>query len=268
MAIKRAQYPTLPAVEKHTGTLLDTATVTDGITWLDGADLFQSFNCMKFTGEAIHCAPSAKEFDEAGGWVNGFQFAAYGGVQCKAIGLDQAEFEAEVERVFSLGESTAVERALMSVRFLANEDDLWEAPVDITPDSGAVKPGVGVALLEGFAANEYVGQPTLHMPRTIASLLLGVDGVEAKDGVLRTKLGAKIAAGTGYDFPNLSPTGVEATAGEKWLYATGSVWIGRGPLEVRQAMAHTDNDVFVLAERPYIAAVDCFAAAIRVTVEG
>lgn len=267
--VTTATYPVAPAVTPLEGTLLDAANVSDDFAWLDGSGLFESYNCMRFEASAEFCAPNTKTFDQGSVWQDGFRFAAYGGVVCKAIGLDQANMEREVQRVFTAGESTAVERALMETRFRDDTDpaNRWDAPIDLTPTGGAVKPAVGLSLLEGYAASVYVGAPTLHVPRTIASLLIGVDGISLGNRQLRTKLGSKIAAGAGYDFPNLGPTGVEAAAGEKWLYATGEVVVGRGPAIVRQVMAHDTNDVFVLAERGYIAAVDCFTAAVRVRVE-
>lgn len=266
--VTTATYPVAPTVTPLEGTLLDAATVTNDFAWLDGNDLFESYNCMKFEQSAEFCAPNTKVFDQGAGWQDGIRFAAYGGVQCKAIGLDQPYMLSEVERVFQAGESTAVERALMAQRFRVDTETTprWDAPVDLTPVAGAVKPAVGVAILEGYAANEYVGAPTLHMPRVIGSLLLGADGVALENRVLRTKLGSKIAAGAGYDYDNYGPDGSAAPVGEKWLYATGEVVVGRGPAIVRQVMAHEDNDVFVLAERGYIAAVDCFTAAVRVQV--
>lgn len=270
MTMTQVSYPVAPVTTPLKGTLLDAATVQEGMAWLDGRDLFDSYNCMKFQAEAEFCAPNTKNFDQGAVWQDGFRFAVYGGVTCKAVGLDMGRMKAEVERVFAAGESTAVEQALMRQRFVADDsgDALWGAPVDITPASGAVKPGVGIALLEGFASSEYVGNPTIHMPRTIAALVLGVDGAEFNGNVLETKLGSRVVAGAGYDYPNTGPDGTPAAAGERWLYATGGVVIARGEAIIRDVIGQEDNDVFVLAERGYIAAVDCFTAAVRVSVTG
>lgn len=266
--VTTATYPVAPAVTPLEGTLLDAARVTDDFAWLDGSALFESFNCMRFEQSAEFCAPNTKTFDQGSVWQDGFRFAAYGGVVCKAVGLDQANMEREVERVFNAGESVAVERALMETRFRDDADpaDRWGAPIDLTPAGGAVDPVVGLGILEGYSPSVYVGAPTLHVPRSIVSIIATKGGLEKDGRVLRTKLGSKIAAGAGYDYPNYGPTGAAAAAGEKWLYATGEVVVTRGPAIVRQVMAHEDNDVFVLAERGYIAAVDCFTAAVRVTV--
>lgn len=259
-------YPVAPTITSFTSSLLNVATVTDNFKWLDGADLFDSYNCMKFQSATTFCTPDvAKTFSNVAGWQQGFRFAAYGGVKCSTVGLDMARQDTEVRRVFEAGESTAVERAMMSTRFKAN-GSAWPAPVDITPAGGAVKPALGVALLEGFAGDNYVGMPTIHLPRTIGSILMGVQGAAFDGTVLQTKLGSKIAVGVGYDFPNLGPTGVAAPTGEKWIYATGEVIVGRSDMVLQQVVDPQNNDVYMLAERGYIAAVDCFAAALRVLV--
>jgi hypothetical protein len=243
--------------------------MSDGISWLDGRDLFESFNCMKFQAEAEFCAANSKDFDNVANWTHGLRFAAYGGVVCKAVGMDLATQKSEVEKVFQSGESTAVERALMKYRFqaeAASGDDLWDAPVDITPAGGAVKPAVGVALLEGFAGDNYVGAPTIHIPRTIGSLALNANTAVWDGNTIHTILGSRVAVGVGYDFPNTGPTGTAAAAGEKWMYATGQVVVLKGDLVVQQAFEQSDNQVFVLGERGYVVAVDCFVAAVKVQV--
>lgn len=268
MTVTTVRYPIAPTTTPLTGRLLDAATVTDDYQWLDGADLFDSYNCMKFRSEPLFCAPNSKTFDQTASWQDGVQFGAYGGAVCKAPGLDQNRMQSEVARVFANGESTAVERGLMKYRFIAGSGSTWgSAPVDLTPAAGAQDVSVAVALLEGYAADNYVGTPTLHMPRVIASLAtFRGQGIIQVGTTLYTKLGSKIAAGAGYDYPNTGPTGAAAPANEKWIYATGEVFVGRSKMEVHPGFAQGTNEVFVLAERAYIVAVDCFTAAIRVKV--
>lgn len=274
MTMTQVDYPTVTSVDKAKSTLLDVAQVTDQFKWLDGKALFDSYNCLTFSAEANFCAPNTKSLSQGAGWQDGLRFAAYGGVVCRAVGLDQDEMRAGVSRAFDVGESTAVEKALMKYRFVASNGaaaerpGVWAAPVDITPAGGAVRPAVGIALLEEYAGSVYVGAPTLHVPRSIASIVLGVNGAEYVGNVLETRSGSKIAAGAGYAFPNTSPTGAAAAAGERWVYATGEVWVGQGPPELHgPVLNQSTNDVVMLAERGYVVAVDCFTAAIRVIVE-
>jgi len=265
--VTTATYPVAPTVTRRIGTLLDVATVRDGIAWQDGKSLYDTYNCMKFGAQADFCAPNTKDFDQAAGWVNGFRFAAYGGVLCKAVGLDLGRMESEVQRVFEAGESTAVERGLMDTGFTENTDaDYgWEAAEDVTP-TGTVTPQRGLAELEAYAASVYVGVPTLHLPIVVASLLAQTEVIKVEGNTMTTKMGSKVVAGAGYDYPNNGPTGAAAAAGSKWLYATGEVLVLRGPAEVRQAIDQTENDVYVLGERAYVVAVDCFTAAVKVTL--
>ena len=272
MTMTAVEYPIAPTVTKRKGTLLDAATEVGQFTWHDGRDLFESANCLQFNQRSEFCAPNAKDFDQSLNWVDGFRFAAYGGVTCKAIGMDMAEQKAAVAKAFATGESAAVEAALMEIRFAESTGadpqfpGTWAAPADITPSGGAVTPKVGIALLEEYAGNLYTGAPTLHVPISIASLILGVDGAAFEGNILRTKFGSKMAAGAGYS-ANLGPTGVAGDPGERWLYATGEVVYSRSADLSVQSMDYSTNEVFAMAERAYLVAVDCFTAAIRVTVE-
>lgn len=269
MSLTAVRYPVAPATTPLKGTLLDLVTVDTEFAWHDGRALYDTYNCLQFQEAGEFCAPNEKDLDQVAGWTNGFRFAAYGGVTCKSVGLDFDRMRSEVERVFKSGESTAVERALMANVFAeytydGDADPAWDA-ADIV-DATAYEPKVALALLEGHAADNYVGVPTIHMPRTIASLLIDGGVLHWEGSTLVTGLGSKVVAGAGYDYPNLDPAGDEADAGEKWLYATGEVFVSAGPLVNIQEMERTTNEVFVLAERPYIVAVDCYKAAIAATV--
>lgn len=270
--VTQVRYPVAPAVTPRRGTLLQTATVTDDFAWLDGRDLFESYNEMSYLGYAEFCAPNNKELENRVKWVNGFQFAAYGGMECALVGTNVDEALAETRRTFEIGESTGVERALMETRFrddtLDPANPRWDPPYDITPSGNAVKPGTGIALLEGMIASLYVGMPTLHLPITVASAVLGVDGATVDGDTIRTRLGSKVVAGAGYEFPNRGPDGAAPTNPlEFWVYATGEVLVGRGESNVRVAVDEQNNHVWTLAERPYIAAVDGPVVAVRVRVE-
>jgi len=275
MTISKAPASQRPATTKRRGTLLDASTVVDGIQWIDGVEpLWLSYGQMKFETRVDFCAPSSKDLDQQAVWTSGFRFAVYGGLTCKAIGLDQTEMLDEAKAAFESNETVAVERAMMDTRFVADTEeyggdplDRWDAPVDITPTAGAVSIKAGIALLESWIANNYSGMGTLHIPLTAASLILGVDGAVFDGNVLRTKLGSKIAAGAGYDYPNTGPDGDDADDGEAWLYVSGEVLVRKGEFVPKQAMDQSTNDVYVLGERGYIVAVDGPVAAIRVKVE-
>jgi hypothetical protein len=198
-------------------------------------------------------------------WVDGFRFAVYGGITCKGPGFDMSEAETKTKAAFLASESVGVERALMKTRFVAGAS--WSAPTDLTPAGGAVTPAGGLAILEGDAACKYASVPTIHAPRTVASLLAGQQGSIHREGnALVTELGSKVAAGGGYGCPNQGPTGAAPASGEMWMYASGQVAVVRSEVVSGADIDRAKNDVVVLVERAYVAAVDCYASAVRVKV--
>lgn len=265
--------PLAPARESLIGSLLATADVREGFTsmHLQGAtngrasSLFESFGRMEFRRAAVFCGVNNKTFDQASAWVDGFAMAVYGGLLCNAVGLNRDEQLREASLAFDAGESIPVEAQVMDTLF-SPTGGLFPTPTDLTPAGGAVKPKVGIAMLEGWFATRYLGAPTLHLPTVIASLAMGLDGVAFDEEVLRTKLGSKVVNGGGYDLANVSPAGVAAPAGEKWIYGTGEVIVLRGNIEPQQAFNQSNNEVTTLFERPYIVAADGPVAAVRVQV--
>lgn len=271
-------WDTTPVVSPVTGGVLDHASIVEN---LQGpvppmGAIGLSYNCLDTAVPTALCPDTteAKDFESPGS-IAGFDFAVYGGLVCKPFGFDQETGLQEIERVFALKESRGVERALMETRFILGPDDdpgagtdnRWPAAVDITPTAGAVKPKVALALLEAFAVSQYSGQPTLHMPYTIGSLLSGEKVIEADGGKFFTPLGAKVAVGVGYEFPNNGPDGTEATDGTRWIYATGEVMVARSQMRSFAQHDQYTNDIYALAERRYLVAIDCFSAAIQVSVE-
>lgn len=268
-------WTSMPTVSPLFSTLLDHADIVEGIDYLQDRGLVDSFNCLDMATPTTLCPdlPGTKDFQPPV-WLDGITFAVYGGLTCKPFGFSEATGLAEVERVFRLRESIGVERALMETRFIAGPDDdpgagvdlRWEAPTDLTPAGGAVEPEVGLAILEGHAGANYAGVPTLHIPRTIGSLLFSDDALVSEGGKAYSKIGSKAALGSGYEYPNNGPAGTAPAAGELWMFATGEVLVARGALTSETAMDTTNNDIYALAERPYVAAIDCYASAVRVTV--
>jgi hypothetical protein len=84
---------------------------------------------------------------------------------------------------------------------------------------------------------------------------------------LTTVLGSKIAAGGGYGCPNNGPTGAAPAAGEQWLYASGEVLVARSEVISVGDVNRDTNEQVALVERAYVAAVDCYTAAVRVKVQ-
>lgn len=278
--------PLTSSVLDHVRSAGNVQEISGGFGYVNNEGLWPSYNCLDLLAPTAMCPDPLiletgefKEFDAAT-WQPGFTFALYGGVQCRAVGLDVADQEAEVRRVFERSQGKGIERALVGTRFVATEppgsDDpvspyygQWEEPEDLT-QVAAIPLAVALALLEGDAADKYVGLPTIHMPRAAATLL-EVSGLIVWQGDLAyTKNGSRVAIGGGYDDPLMLATGL-------WdMYATGEVTVQMKTVidsrtyPVLPGMADEgsdgngllENGIVTLAERMYRVGVDCYVAKI------
>lgn len=268
-----------PTPSPVTSTVLDHATVVENAHFglRNNAGLWPSYNCLDTLVPTPICpAPLAttKVFTAAE-WVPGFEFAVYGAVQCSMVGLDQADQESEIRRVFALNEGKGVEQALLLNRFVDSDSEApvaWDGAVDLTPGSG-ITPLVALALVEGYAASVYAGLPTIHMPRAAATVLFANGALTWNGDKVFTKNGSKVAIGGGYD-------SAEAPTGTWDIFATGEVYVersetvalnsyvlpgdGSGTGSGENGLAH--NTSISLVERMYRVGVDCFVAKATATV--
>lgn len=190
--------------------------------------------------------------------VQGSPFTVYKGVECSYVGEDHTSW---AERALAVGEARAVEEGVMrQVLAVATTTDL-------TPGAGAVSIRMGLALLEGYAAQVYGGTPVLHVSRTLAALALTDDALKASETFrVHTAQGVPAANGGGYEI-NIGPTGAVAAAGEAWVYISGQVTLARDAVASYRALDWKQNDQTAIAERSYTPLVECFVAAVRVNLE-
>jgi hypothetical protein len=246
----------------------------------NNAGLWPSYNCIDTLVPTAQCpepllgeSGGFKIFTNAG-WVPGFEFSVYGAVQCSLVGLDRADQDAELVRVFEANEGKGVEQGLLLNRFVATDSDapvMWDEPVDLTPGCAITLP-IALALLEGYARSIYAGVPTLHLPAAAVSMLN--ERIVWNGDLAFTRSGSKVAFGGGYDDPDMLDSGL-------WdLYATGEVYVeksdkinvnanvipgdGSGTGSDENGLA--DNTAVSLVERMFRVAVDCFVAKATATV--
>lgn len=259
-----------PHVTPLTSSILDHATVVqnDKFGMRNDAGLWPSYNCLDMLTPTDICPDVINDVPQfqTADWQPAYTFALRGAVKCSAVGLDKADMEAELRRVFAASEGKGVEQSLLYHRFVesgSGDPGQWGAPTDLTPSGPTTVQGA-LALLEGYAAMVYSGVPTIHMPRAVASLL--GDRIQWEGDRAFTRLGSKVAIGGGYDEPG---------GGLSWdLYATGEVYVerskslsfdsyvipGDGSGTGSDENGLEDNTVIALAERMFRVAVDCFTA--------
>lgn len=252
-----------PGIEKLRGTLYDVAPPSDNYSWVDPADIFTTLNCLGSRATGVVCgSPGAKTFDTPI-WTDGARFAGYVGVVCKGPGSGGSADAAEVRSTFETIESRIAEQGLVE----AVLSETPASPTDRTPTPGtAVSPQKGLSILEEYAAGLYAGVATLHIPRGIAQYLAQFDAIETKGDVWRTTVGTKVSAGGGYALVNKGPNNAAAAAGKFWMWVTGEVLILRSDVVAVNEMSRINNDIVVLVERAFIAAVDCLVGAVLVEV--
>lgn len=183
--------------------------------------------------------------------------ALYHLFKCNRVGRD--DFRARAEASMRLGESAAVEEAY--------EAETLPTAVNLTPAGGAVDVRDAVAILERYAAKNYRGVPTIHLPVDAAVLGIARDVVEAKADRLFTVLSSPVAAGAGYGSA-IGPGAVTAGPGEAWAFVTGAVMVRRAPAEITEtlALSPASNEFSALVERVVTVSHECIAAAVLVTV--
>lgn len=269
MTIIREDFVSAPAISPIPAGILTVAHVTESnhLGWRNEEGLYPSYNCLDTNVPTTICRdPQAdpKDFVESD-WAPGFNFSVYGGTKCRLVGFDAENAKGELTRVYLANESKGIEKALIGTRFVESDPSgIWDEAVDITPAGGAGL-GLGLALAESYAGQHYAGVPTIHLPRTAASILAGANYLVRDNDRLLTRLDSKVVNGSGYE-PSTGPNGAAPAAGTTWIYVTGEVTIERGPLEIHEVPAWRDNEDFILVERSYRVAVDCFTAAINVSL--
>lgn len=280
--IIRANEITRPTTTPLKSSVLDHATVDtiESFGLRNNAGLWPSYNCIDTLVPTAMCpdpllgdSGGYKNFSSAG-WIPGFEFAVIGAVQCALVGLDVADQNAELLRVFEANEGKGVEQGLLLNRFIASDSDspvMWDEPVDLTPGCPITLP-IALALLEGYARNIYAGVPTVHMPAAAASMLN--ERIVWNGDLAFTRSGSKVAFGGGYDDPDM------LASGEWDMYATGEVFVersssvnvntnvipgdGSGVGSDENGLA--DNTAVSLVERMFRVGVDCFVAKATATV--
>jgi hypothetical protein len=234
MTVQVFRGPTIdaPTPDPRRGTLLDVAEVREGVAWIDSNDVFVSWNCIeaKWTEVCgVGDSTPAKTFDGPT-MVDGADFVVYLGGQCKPLGADT---EAQIDRVFDLRESRAVEKRFETL-ILGNG-----TAVSGTPVSAAH----ALAIMENALGDQYAGVGTIHMSPLMATLLLQNQMLVETGGRFTTTIGSKVVVGTGYS----------STA----LYGTGDVVVFRGPKVHVPAPDTANNTVNMLVERAYVVVADC-----------
>lgn len=235
------------------GSILEYATVIEDALWLDPQGVIWSYNCIGIDVDPVDdCSDftgQTKRFDTPMS-ADGGSFLIQGGVLCKPFGFNGDD--PGLKAAFDTMESVGVSRGLAFT--------LFGSAVDLTPVA-AVSPVIALGLLESYGYLQYAGQPVIHLGPGMVSQLVSQGAVVANNGKLSTALGTPVAVSSGYE----TKTGDKLDQ-EQWAYVTGHVLLGRSDPVLRNEHDRTTNDIVVLYERLYVAAIDCLLGKVKVKV--
>lgn len=211
--------------------------------------------------------PPGKEWDtcdEPGGCglTSALPFWTYVTEVCAPVGRGMAEVERRIRRKLDLRRSWLVERAFWG-------DDA-SAPgylqqLGATPIGAEGSLPVALGMLEQDAADNF-GLPVLIHVRAGMAARLGAAGLlRSTSGPLITWKGNRVVIGDG--FGGVDAAGDPLGAGVEQMWATGPVTVWEGaPVvpEPRQVLNRTTNQMYLLAEQPWLIAHECYAGVITV----
>lgn len=184
-------------------------------------------------------------------------FNVYMPASCTAqsIGPDPDAFVQRLRDAFRVYESAAVERVLAMGDgisdvgpFMGNENMELLSPT-------AENPVAALRLLETAIARHGTG--LIHAAPSTVVLWDAMNLTVIRDGLTYTKRGTPVVVGSGY-IGVVPDGGSELTAWQQWAFATGPIEVRRAPeIDVpassyQQILDRTLNDVYVIAERPYL----------------
>lgn len=236
------------------GSVLEYAEIVESTLWLDPTGVIWSYNCIGIDVDPLDdCGDLlglTKRFDPPQS-ADGGSFVIQGGVTCKPFGFNGDD--PALKAAFDTMEPLGVSRGLAFT--------LFGGAVDVTPATGPLIPVVALGLLESYGLLNYAGLPIIHLGPGMVSQLMSNGAVVANGGKLTTALGTPVAVSAGYE----SKTGGLLDQ-DQWAYVSGAVLLGRDEPVLRSEHDRTTNEIVVLYERMYVAAIDCLLGKVKVKV--
>lgn len=217
------------------------------------------------------CPPvsGSKTFDALDTAISGGPFAVITSFLCGSVGITEAEVRQRLLLRMQLHEQRAVERRVWQGQTLAQGQGaitgLFRGATSLGTADCATE---AVSLLEqALASNGIVGGLIHARPRMAAYLEQAHQIQYATQRRLQTCLGTQYVFGQGYD--GSGPAGEAADADSEWMYASGRVLVWQdSEIQVPsldQVFRRSSNERIAVAERVYLALVECGVWAVEVT---
>lgn len=219
---------------------------------------------------ALNCPPVAdsKAFYGVDTPVSGAPFAVYTSYTCGPVGYTLQEAEQRVLTRMLLREQRAVERRIWAGWSGGGLTTIPSLFAGATVLPAASCPVEAMRSLEQALSDNGVVGGLIHARTGMASYLANnYQIIYRTDRIFGTPRGNTFVFGDGYT--GVGPSGQGATSTTEWMYATGRVALWTEP-DVHvpnpgQTFDRTANQMYILAERIWAAAIECGVWAIQVT---
>jgi hypothetical protein len=211
----------------------------------------------------------SKTFDVMEASLSGSPFAVITSFLCGAVGITQEEIRQRALVRMSLHEQRAVERRVWQGQTLAQGQGaitgLFRNAQNVGPADCATE---AVELLEQALADNGIVGGMIHARPGMAAHLEQAHQIQYATGRrLQTCLGTPFVFGQGYD--GSGPSGQPADGSTEWMYASGRVLVWQDPEihipNLDQVFRQSSNERIAIAERVYLALVECAVFTTQVT---
>lgn len=248
----------LPLVRPHRLLSLPGVLVNDGSDrWMNGVNVYPFPEETPALWEP--CSSGTYRDKSEGAGVDRPRFDAFGlyiPITCSALSIgDWREFASRAEKVLDATISHGIEEALSQGVDTSSNPYLGDAGVTVL-GGGAVSAAVGLAYLEDAIGATGRGGILHATPSVITAWGELLDEV---DGVLLTKNGTPVAAGSGYI--GATANGSSPAAGQSYAFASGPVQVRMSETQlvapdINGTLDTSTNDVTFRAERYALATWD------------
>lgn len=221
-----------------------------------------AINCPAVTG--------SKTFSPVEGSITGAPFGVITSYQCGTIGYSFEEAEQRVRTRMTLREQRGVERRVwqgVPAGGIGGIPGLFQSATTL---STTACPTLAIQALEQALASAGVVGGTIHARPNMAAQLARSHLIEKGPGrsVVTQGMGTPVVFGHGYD--GTGPAGQAVTNTTEYMYASGRIALWATDIEIidpRQTLDTTNNVMYVLGEKLYVATVECGVWATQVTYD-
>lgn len=215
-------------------------------------------------------------------------FTVYADLACSAVGTTWDQAYEDVTNILKTTEQYQVERALWTGQVAGLDNQMYphlaassavttsivQGGLQVTLQTAAtsvtgspVSPAVGIGLLESQLGACYDGVGVIHVPESAVPALANLNMIYRDGPNLRTYNGNLVVAGAGYT--GSSPSGVAPSPGTTWMYATGQLFMYRGPIKTftrEESFNRANNTLTAIAQRTYVLGWDCCHFAVQINI--